>query len=139
MCSIDASGNAAWVRRRSSTAAGELPCESQRSVETSRGRAACSPASASIIVGTTSVAVTPCARTRSSTPSGVNAGRTTCVPPAQMVARVPIVPAAWNIGATTSHRVSAVNGQHAMKWKALATRLPWVSITPLAAPVVPPV
>ena len=63
----------------------------------------------------------------------------TCVPPAQIVASAPIVPAAWNIGATTSHEVSAVNGQQAMKWKALATRLPWVSMTPLAAPVVPPV
>ncbi len=49
------------------------------------------------------------------------------------------MPAAWNIGAATSQRVSGVKGQQAMKWKALATRLRWLSITPLAAPVVPPV
>ena len=59
MCSISASGKAAWVRRSSSTAAGDEPCESHFSDETRRGRAVCSAASASIIVGTTSVAVTP--------------------------------------------------------------------------------
>ena len=49
------------------------------------------------------------------------------------------MPAAWNIGATTSQLVSEVNGQQVMKCWALATRLPWVRITPFDAPVVPPV
>ena len=139
MCSMEASGKVACVRRSSSRAAGDEPWESQRRLETSRGRSRCSTARASIIVGTTRVAVTRSCSTTSRTPPGVNAGTITWVPAAQIVARVPMVPAAWNIGATTMKRVSSVNGQHARKWKAFATRLPWVSITPLAAPVVPPV
>ena len=139
MCSIEACGNVACVRRSSSSAAGLEPWESQRRLDTSRGRSRCATARASIIVGTTSVAVTRSRSTTSSTPPPVNAGTSTWVPAAHVVASAPMVPAAWNIGATTMNRVSSVNGQHAMKWKALATRLPWVSMTPLAAPVVPPV
>ena len=50
-----------------------------------------------------------------------------------------MVPAAWKSGATTSQLVSRVNGQQAMNAKALAMRLPCVSITPFGEPVVPPV
>jgi hypothetical protein len=55
------------------------------------------------------------------------------------MASTAIDPAAWNSGAATSQRVSARNGNEAWKWRAFAVKLRWVSITPFAAPVVPPV
>jgi len=108
-------------------------------VDTSRGRATCSSVRAASIVGTTNVAVTPCRSIRSSPVAASNAGSTTWRPPFHTVARTATEPAAWKSGAAISQHVSGRNGQKTWKCKALATRFRWVSITPLAAPVVPPV
>ena len=89
-----APGKAACARRRVSVATGAPPWLTRRSVETSRGRASCSSASAASIVGTTSVAVTRSASTRSSAAAGSNWGSVTWQPPCHTVARTAIDPAA---------------------------------------------
>ena len=91
------------------------------------------------INGTPSVSVMPYVSMSSRARAGSKAERTTWVPAFHTVARTAMDPAAWNSGAMINHRVSGRNGANAWKWKALATRLRWVSITPFEAPVVPPV
>ncbi len=118
---------------------GEPPWHRYRKEDTSRGRAACSSFIAASMVGTATVWVTPSRSIRSRATAGSNAGSTTLRPVFHTVASTAIDPAAWNRGAMISQRVAGVKGQMAMKWNVLATRFRWVSITPFAAPVVPPV
>ena len=139
MCISCAPGNASRARRSVSVATGAPPWLISASDDVSRGRARCSSQIAASIVGTTSVAVIRSASIRSSAAPGSNAGSTTWRPACQTVARTAIEPAAWNSGGMISHRVSGPNGHAPWKCSALAIRLRWVRITPLAAPVVPPV
>ena len=132
-------GNACRPRRRTSIAIGEPPCEKSRRLLTSRGRASCSSTAAATIVGTPRVAVTPSRSTTSSISPGSNDGRMTCLAPTNIVCSTDTEPAAWNNGAMTRYTSSICNGMTICMLMALAIRLRWVRMTPLLAPVVPPV
>ena len=75
----------------------------------------------------------------SRTARGSKRGSRTWVPPAQVAAKTFEVPATWNIGQTCSQRSSQECPVTARLCSALASRLRWLSITPLGVPVVPPV
>ena len=104
-------GKATWARRSVSVALGEPPWVMYRRLVTSRGRASCSSFIAASMVGMRIVAVIRCWSIVSSARDGSNPGSMTCWPAFHTVASTAMVPARWNIGATTSHRVSTVNGQ----------------------------
>jgi hypothetical protein len=62
---------------------------------------------------------------------------TTVAPTRRLQGRIRFWPMAWKNGATPTTTSSAVNPIAACDWRALATRLAWVSSTPLGRPVVP--
>ena len=88
--------------------------------------------------GTTTVQVARCPWTTSRKPVRSNRGMVTTVAPARRLqGRIRLRPMAWKNGATATTTSSAVNPSTAWVWRALATRLAWVSSTPLGRPVVP--
>ena len=102
-----------------------------------------SPASASSssasIVGTKTAWVMRSRAIVSSTARGLEARQQHMVPPTQVAAKTFEVPATWNIGHTCNQRSSHEWPVTARLCMALASRLRWLSITPLGVPVVPPV
>jgi hypothetical protein len=65
-------------------------------------------------------------------------GMVTRVAPARrLVGRMMFWPMAWKNGATPTTTSSVVTPITAWAWRAWATRLAWVSSTPLGSPVVP--
>ena len=127
------------ARRSTSVATGAAPWVRTRRLPVSRGRASCSSFIAASIAGTAMVAVQRSRSSRSSAVAGSKAGRTTWLAPIHVAPRTQKVPAAWNIGAIASHRSSGCRPIVSRLLIVLASRLRWLSITPLAAPVVPPV
>ena len=74
-----------------------------------------------------------------STAAASNRGSATWVAPTHVHASRLAMPATWNIGHTCSQRWSGRWPVAARLCCALASRLPWLSITPFGVPVVPPV
>ena len=118
---------------------GEPAWPISRSDDTSRGRAFCSAARAASIVGTGMYTVTPCCSIASRHAPASNPGRTTSEPPNQMTDSTGAVPATWKNGPDARNTSSSRSPQAIVLWNEFATRLRWVSWTPLGRPVVPPV
>ena len=91
------------------------------------------------MVGTNTVCVIRSRSMAASTAAGSKRGSSTCAAPTHVQATTLAVPATWNIGQTWSQRCGWRWPVAIRLWRALASRLPWLSITPLGRPVVPPV
>ena len=91
------------------------------------------------MVGTSVVWVIRSRAIAASTAAGSKRGSTTWSAPTQVHANRFATPATWNIGQTFRKRVSLRWPVATRLWRALASRLAWLSMTPLGVPVVPPV
>ena len=86
------------------------------------------------IVGTSTVWVIRSRSIASSTAAASKRGRSTCSAPTHVHASRFAIPATWNIGHTCSQRWSGRWPVAARLCCALASRLPWLSITPFGRP-----
>ncbi len=92
------------------------------------------------MAGTPNIEVTRYRAISSSTRAGSKAGSISTVPPLSMVGRQSMFSAAvWNSGATARATSSARKSASTTTLTAFQVMLPWVSVAPLARPVVPEV
>ncbi|MNC57151.1 hypothetical protein D3C75_1067940 [compost metagenome] len=88
--------------------------------------------------GTVKQWVTPCSAMASSMDSAVRLRRKTRVAPVMVANRMPMS-ARWNMGAAWKLTPLSSKGIDISRLAAMVCMLPWLSITPLGRPVVPPV
>jgi hypothetical protein len=83
--------------------------------------------------------VTPSRSITSRQPPASKPGSTVSDPPSHRIDSTGAVPATWKNGPEARNTSVPRSPQAIVLWNAFATRLRWLSMTPLGRPVVPPV